>query len=797
MNLLGLNAKKPGRTLTLDLETTIFKSEKRVANPFDSRNWVVMSGWKYGAGKCEGKYWKEKHKESVLPDLEKVSVIIGFNIKFDMLWFWKDPAWIKFLQDGGRIYDCQYVEYLLHGMTKDVHMVNLADTAIKYGGTGKLDVIKELWKQGVQTNEIPEDTLTAYLLGSEKDDVEGDINSTYRVFKAQMKKIKELPNPEAFLVMVGNRMDGLLASTEMEWNGLFINEDLAEPLRQEQLDTIEKSLEHLNSFLPEMPEELNFNWGSPTHKSCTLFGGAIPYEKWTPHLDENGGNIYPKKTEKWPLIQDTPVNPQSTGMKEVGGLWYLKCEKGKPGAIKGASGDYWLQQDKYKSGKQQGLGKFRNVKVDNLEKPKGCKQKYAFDMPRQIEPRPEWEVKNTDADGEPIYSTGSKVMEEVAKMDIPFCKSLQDYVSSTKDLGTYYWVEDEKGVRKGMLTLVRDGLIHHKLCHINTVTGRMSSTDPNMQNIPRQGTSKVKQFFTSRFGSEGMMLGIDYKQLEILVQAIITNDENLIKDIWDEIDFHCRRLSMMLGEEYETVLNRYLSGDPETAEIRVKAKNFSFARAFGAGATAIVDQTKLPLDTVKTLIQNEDILYPGVKMFDNWLKAEINQNMTYTGGSKIIVDGKIVKTKKSSWQSPFGTIFSWIQHEAPEFMKRDGIVTGFSPTERKNYPVQGTGGEIVQTVLGRLFRWWIKLPDEVKEELLLVNTVHDCVIWDGKKERLLEYCKDITTIMESVHVFYAEGYGIELPVHFRVDAEIGNDLYSMTSIHKFEKEEQKDVEKII
>ena len=786
----GLQTGKDGVVCTLDLETQTYTSFKRKANPFDRRNYVVMAGWKHGEGKCEGVYFDDQRKaiypHSFLPDLTTTSLVIGFNIKFDMLYFWKHPRWIEFLQAGGEVWDCQYVEYLLGGQSKNVQMCNLNDTALEYGGTGKLDVIKELWAQGVQTSDIPKDTLSAYLLGSEEDCVEGDIDSTYRVYKGQQERIDKLNNPEAFRAMVRNRMDGLLATTEMEWNGLFIDDELAEPLRQEQIELIDKSLKELNSYLPELPPELEWNWGSPVHKSCVIFGGAVKYEKWTAHLDENGGNIYPKIIEQWPLIQDIPVNPKFKDMKEVGGLWYMKCTASQPGAIKGASGEYWLPQDKYKSGKKQGEGKFRNVKVDNLEKPKGKKVIYAFDLPRIVEPRPEWKVSNTDADGNELYSTGDKVLSIVVDMDLPFCKALSQYISSMKDLGTYFWTEDKNGKRTGMLTLVQEGsIIHHKLNHTQTVTSRLSSSDPNMQNITRKAKSKVKQIFRSRFGEEGALISFDYKQLEILVQAVLTGDENLIKDIVDEIDFHCRRLSMMLGETYEEVLARYLAKHAETVEIRVKAKNFSFARAFGAGVKAICDQTGLDIDTVKTLIMNEEILYPGVKWFDDWLKGYLNDNMSYEGGCKVVVGDRVMKGKAASWQSPFGTIFKFQQHAAPEYMQRDGVMLTFSPTERKNYPVQGTGGEMVQTALGRTFRWWINLPEEERKELLMINTVHDCAIWDGTLRMLRRHHRTIKTLMEGIHVYYKESFGVDLPVHFRIDAEIGHDLYDMVEPNEF------------
>lgn len=776
---------RKGTTLVLDLETSTGTSFKRKANPFDLNNQIVMSGWKRGTGACEGKYMG---KGDMLPDLDGIRLLVGFNLKFDLLYLWKHPRLIKFLKEGGRIYDCQYAEFLLEGMHRGVQMANLSDTSVKYGGTHKLDVVKELWKKGVKTEDIPKDTLTAYLLGSVEDEVEGDINSTYRVFKAQIEEIKKLPDPGAFTAMMKNRFDGLLATTEMEWNGLLVDEKIGEEQRLEQLESIKVNEAILKGFIPELPPEVEFNWSSPAHKSAIIFGGPIKYEKWVAHEDAAGNKIYPKKTEKWPLFAGEAVNPlrPTSTIKLIDSYYYIELFKGFPGAVKGKTG-WWLKQDCFKSGKQQGLPKFKNVQVDNLDKPKGKKQIFAFDLPGFVKPREEWKVSNLDVDGNAQYSTGEKVMTALAEMkEVPFCRALSEYIASVKDLGTYYWKEDKNGNLTGMLTLVYpDGVIHHKLNHTSVVTGRMSSNDPNMQNISRKDKSKIKKVFRSRF-KDGVMVGIDFHQLEILVQAILTGDKNLIADIRNKIDFHCRRLSSITGESYESILEKYKTGDDKITELRVAAKGFSFQRAFGAGPTAVAASTGLSIETVKEMIKAEELMYPDVSMFDLRMKETINNGMT--GKIKVITKNGWTWGKYSKWQSPTGTVYRWDQKEAPDWVEDE---LTFSPTERKNYPVQGTGGEIVQTVLGKLFRWWIQLPDTAKEQLLMVNTVHDCVIWDGTPSMVDKYIDKIVEIMESVHVWYKEDLGIDLPVQFEVDTEIGEDLYDTIKLNEWRQRNDK------
>lgn len=744
--------------ITIDLETSIYKSYKRTANPFDNRNRVIMTGYKYDDQEAIGMYFKEEADE-ILPELD-VDLMIGFNIKFDMLYFWEELKFRDFLLKGGEIYDCQYVEYLLDGAARRSHMGNLSDTAVKYGGTAKLDVVKELWKEGVQTIDIPEETLTAYLLGSERDGVEGDIDNTYRVYLGQQVRIDKLANPEAFRAMVKNRMDGLLCTTEMEFNGLYIDLDSSEAIRDKQVKLMEESLEELTKFLPELPEGFVFNWKSNVHKSCVLFGGTAKYSKWLPHLLD-GKKCYSKKTVRMPMFGGVV----GIGVKS-GELYYLKSPTGD---VVGKKGRY-IKQDCYKSGKRIGEGKFKNVKVDDLTKVKGKINTLTYTFKGVTTPKEEWELASTDAAGNNLYTTNNVVMSEISKSDVEMCKALGVYIKTNKDLGTYFWIDNGKG-KKGMLTLCQGNIIHHSINHVNTVTTRLSSSNPNSQNIPRKGNSEVKKLFTSRF--KGLMAEIDFKQLEILVQAILTGDDELISGINDGIDFHCKRLALQKGTSYEKQLKLYKAGDPQTVEDRVKAKGFSFQRAFGAGANAIAKTNGMDIDVVKQMIKNEEELYPNITAFDNMLKTHIINNMT--GNNHVIVKGAMRTGKESAWQSPFGTIFKWFQEESE--YSSSGL--DFSPTQRKNYPVQGTGGEIMQTVLGKLYRWWIGKSDEFRANVKLVNTVHDCVVLDGEERFLLPALAEVEDIMTNVHIYYLESFGIDIPVRFKVDTEIGKNLYDM------------------
>jgi DNA polymerase I-like protein with 3'-5' exonuclease and polymerase domains len=329
-----------------------------------------------------------------------------------------------------------------------------------------------------------------------------------------------------------------------------------------------------------------------------------------------------------------------------------------------------------------------------------------------------------------------------------------------------------------MLTLVgADGRIHHKLNHTSTVTGRLSSSDPNMQNIPRGDKSLAKRMFVSRFKDDGRIIEIDYSQLEVIVQGVLSGDKQLCADIREGVDFHVKRLSAATGKDYSDLKRLHLANDPAICAHRTQIKGFTFQRAYGAGVTAIADSTGMSPDRVRQLIDAEEAMYPRVSAFDREVEDSINRSSTQSG-KVITVDGITLWPKEGTWFSPTGTKYIWKEHETPQFMKDQGKYIGFSPTERKNWPVQGLGGEIVQTMIGKVWRQFSK-TENYWDKAYLVNTVHDCILIDCHTDVLEEVCRVIPNIMERVPNVFNYYFNMKIDVPFPVSVEVGNNWYDM------------------
>jgi DNA polymerase I len=199
--------------------------------------------------------------------------------------------------DGGLVWDCQLAEYLLDGMVQESHMLSLDEVAPRYGGTVKIDEVKALWEKGVDTHLIPRQLLLDYLLG--RGDDGGDILNTEKVFLGQLKAARE----RGMLNSMRLNMGALLASIEMERNGLWVNKALGLELAAQLEADIARLREQMQQYLPQdLPFE--FNWNSPRQKSALIFGGQVKYEAREAVLDERGEQAYALKEEEHYILCD-------------------------------------------------------------------------------------------------------------------------------------------------------------------------------------------------------------------------------------------------------------------------------------------------------------------------------------------------------------------------------------------------------------------------------------------------------------------------------------------------------------
>jgi DNA polymerase I-like protein with 3'-5' exonuclease and polymerase domains len=298
------------------VETTIKAYMKRKASPFLPENFVVSSGWKRKDSAVVGEYFGRGPKpfDWFTKLLKDTTLLIGQNIKFDLLYALREPqnldAWMEFVARGGNVWDVQLAEYLLRGMEPTSHMLSMDEMVPAYGGNVKIDEVKALWEAGVDTPDIDKDLLMRYLCGDESG--LGDIGNTEKIFIGQLAKARKTGQVKSILLNMGS----LLCTVEMERNGMYVDKPLGLKLAAELKTKLEEITTELRQYLPDdLP--FDFNWSNRYHLSPLIFGGKVKYAKRTPILNEDGTQAYTQKEEKHVVLKEVASVNVVDGKREV------------------------------------------------------------------------------------------------------------------------------------------------------------------------------------------------------------------------------------------------------------------------------------------------------------------------------------------------------------------------------------------------------------------------------------------------------------------------------------------------
>lgn len=551
--------------MIVDLEVENFEYYGNVASPYCPDNYVVESAYRIDTVDDAGQLHmgdvfsiRFNSKAEFLEDNagphrwfsipEHCTMIVAHNSSFEVSWFlsYQRKHFEDFLKRGGRVYCTQHGQYIASDFQE--MYPGLDETAPKWGGQHKVDGVKILWEQGKRTSEIDPYLLHDYL-------VNGDVPNTGLCFYGQCALFAQRNQMQ----YVYERMEAALAWSYCQWFGLFVNMPIARKNQEEQEQRIREIKQELQQYIPkDLPDTLDFNFGSDFHMSALVYGGPIKYRKKVPYdppqyvkadfykyEDAEGAHTY------------IPVH--DTHMQELqteGGCWRVVTyragkNKGMPKVFRLDTGEEKLkwEDDLY----------FCPGLVNIQELPEVIREKYAE--------RGEFRQARSLQDDTPVYSTSTDAMEALARQGFEFCKLVNELAALEKDTGTYYLREvlDAEGKvkeRKGMLQYViperpdGSGIIHHRLNTCATVTGRLSASSPNLQNLPRDGTSAVKQMFTSRFGESGRITEVDYSALEVVMSCVHTGDRKLLGLLQAGTDMHCYRLAFREELPYEEVYER-------------------------------------------------------------------------------------------------------------------------------------------------------------------------------------------------------------------------------------------------
>ena len=329
---------------------------------------------------------------------------------------------------------------------------------------------------------------------------------------------------------------------------------------------------------------------------------------------------------------------------------------------------------------------------------------------------------------------------------IAIINALLKYRELSKQLSTYV---------QGLSKHIIGDFIHGKLNHTATVTGRLSSTSPNLQNI---SNNPIKQIFTSRF-ENGLIVEVDFNQLEVVALAHVTGDEQLTEDIASGTDIH-------------SALYKAMFGRMPTKEERKPFKARTFQLIYGAGAKAISKQAGCSIDEAKKFVDVFYTRYSGVADWHKNFAEEVESNSVY----ELDDEGFREKVKTYILHTETGRRFCFKEYYSDSSWS--SRTYNFSPTELKNYPIQGLAtGDIVPMMLGIIFRE-LKGRDDVK----MVNTIHDSLMFDVELDSVPSFIKEITEILKETHSYFEKIFKKPLALKLNAGASVGINWFDMKEI---------------
>lgn len=300
------------------------------------------------------------------------------------------------------------------------------------------------------------------------------------------------------------------------------------------------------------------------------------------------------------------------------------------------------------------------------------------------------------------YSTSAEVLEKLAE-DYPVVAKVLEYRSYAKLNSTYV---------EGLLPLIgADGKIHAHFQQTVTATGRISCTEPNLQNIPvRQELGRqLRKVFTAE-SDEYVLVGADYSQIELRVMAHMSGDESMIAAFNGGHDIHAETASKVFGVKLENV----------TPQMRSNAKAVNFGVIYGMSSFGLADELTITRKDAEKYISDYFKRFSGVKAFMDRQVAEAKQNgyvRTMYGRKRIL----------------------------PEINAQQYMVRQLGERLAMNTPIQGTAADIIKIAMNKVY-------DTLKAECTdsrLILQIHDELIIQANKNELDKVCFILKDCMEN------------------------------------------------
>ena len=321
------------------------------------------------------------------------------------------------------------------------------------------------------------------------------------------------------------------------------------------------------------------------------------------------------------------------------------------------------------------------------------------------------------------FSTDSSTLQDLELKGYEIAKLVLEWREVTKLKSTYTDALQEQAIKK-------TDRIHTSYGIANTLTGRLSSNDPNLQNIPirTENGKKIRKAFISEKNTK--LISFDYSQIELRLAAEISKDKNFINAFLNGEDIHSST-----AKDIFNVTNKDLNFD-----LRRKAKAINFGILYGISPYGLAKQLKITNSEAKLYIENYFQKYPKIKEYMNY---------------------QIQFAKSSNFVS---TIFGR-RCNIKGINDKNFNVRGFAERQAINAPIQGSAADIIKLAMIEIHKKIIS--NEIQAKMLL--QVHDELIFEISEQDIKESSIIIKQIMENSHLKYKD-----FTVPLTVDFDAGN-----------------------
>ena len=628
-----------------------------------------------------------KARDTLQSALDNTELLVGHNIKFDLKWL-RACGFIY----TGKVYDTMIAEYIIHGGEKVP--LSLAKCCERYAlSPKKSGLIEEYMKKNVSFESIPWDVVKEY--------GEADVQVTKELYDAQ---ISNMPDSLKATNELMNEFCDVLC--DVENNGLQISYENLSEIKTTYTKEVKDLERYLNTEVKSLMGDTPVNLDSPEDRSKIIFSRAVLNKKqWASHFNlgyEVRGNTRKKKrlpTMSTQAFQQGIVRLTKPLFKTV----MQRCS-----SCNGIGYKLALKRDGT-------VGKQKRIC-------KSCDKKGVIYRPTR-----DFAGLGMNSRG-PIdltvhgFKTDRPTLEGLVVTSRPEQKTFMESYIRYNAIKTYLKTFIE-GIEKGLDDRSR---IHPHYMQCVTSTGRLSSRNPNFQNMPRGGTFPVRKVVVSRWEG-GHILEGDYAQLEFRVAGFLAKDDKVYEDVRNDVDVHSFTASVLGVSRQEAKADTF---KPLYGGFLGTPKQMQYYRAFKQKYKQIAEWHET--------LQNDAISFNRI----------------------VLPSGRYYNFKNV-------------------FRMRYGGVS--NATAIKNYPVQGFAtADLLPIALIKLK----KLLTDRRMQSIICNTVHDSIVIDVHPDEQDLAVETMKEAMFSLPEECKKRYNVDYDMPIGIEIKIGNNWLDMKEIYK-------------